>query len=191
MSGDDDERRRLRRIAHELLHMRRMDERVRASPLFRQLQETAQFWQDLIREAEQEEAARSRPEPPVSEPPPAPEPELTDAACNALAAALGSLAVTETGDTFAANASGVQQEPSGPPPELKDAPQDGEAIRDSIRTVNSRYPKGAAPNLNELVPLAKNDLKGKGLKASKDHIQKIANEKEFAEMRRPSGVRRS
>jgi hypothetical protein len=82
----------------------------------------------------------------------------------------------------------VQQE-AAPDPKLRVATAD--EVRDVLRAINKRYTLGAAPNLAEIYPLARAELEKLGLTATKQFIQDIAAEKEFAEMRGQQGKRRT
>jgi hypothetical protein len=74
-------------------------------------------------------------------------------------------------------------------PELREASE--EETRIAVRTVYARYPKGAGPNLNDIVPLVQDVLKSAGSKKSKPRIQQIAGGSEFAGARGPQGKRKS
>jgi hypothetical protein len=80
--------------------------------------------------------------------------------------------------------------PASIKPKFKDAPLDGEAIREAIRTVNSRFFPGKAPNLNDLVQPVQHLLNEGGLKASKARIQELAGESEFKSARGEVGKHR-
>jgi hypothetical protein len=78
-------------------------------------------------------------------------------------------------------------DPLPPESELKEASD--EDTRDAIRTVYRGYPKGAGPNLADLVSPVQDVLKPAGLKKSKQRIQDIAGEKEFEGARGKPGRR--
>jgi hypothetical protein len=63
-------------------------------------------------------------------------------------------------------------------------------IRHALRTVYSSYAKGEGPNLNQIVPLVQELLKKEDYRASKQRIQEIAAEPEFADTRGEVGKHR-
>jgi hypothetical protein len=63
------------------------------------------------------------------------------------------------------------------------------AIREALREIY-RERSGDPPNINTVVPLVREQLGRKGLKATWPRIQSIADEDEFRKLRRPRGEKR-
>jgi hypothetical protein len=76
-----------------------------------------------------------------------------------------------------------------PQPELREATDD--EILDVLREIYKRYSPGTGPNLSDIYPLARDDLEKLGLTATKQCIQDLAGEKEFAGVRGQQGKRRT
>jgi hypothetical protein len=151
-----------RQLARTLLSMRRFGERLRSSPLADQFRRLSSS--PLVQQRREE--VRSWQE-----------------------------LIQEAEEEERREQSGLQQESalasttSQPEPKLREASD--EETRNAIRTVYGRYPKGAGPNLAEIVPLAQAVLELARQKKSKQRIQDLAAESEFDGMRGSQGKRRS
>jgi hypothetical protein len=75
-------------------------------------------------------------------------------------------------------------------PKLKLEPAGDGDIREVLRVVYDGCPDGAGPNINDVVTLVKPRLEARGLEATKERIQRIADESEFKKKRRVPGKHR-
>jgi hypothetical protein len=75
-------------------------------------------------------------------------------------------------------------------PKLKLEPAGDDDIREVLRVVYNGYPDGSGPNINDVVALVKPQLEVRGLEATKEYIQRIADESEFRKKRRTPGKHR-